>query len=379
MSVEPDVVKVLMVTPRYSPSVGGTETHVYEVGRRVAERGVALTLLTTAPAGSAPSVEMADGMRIIRVRAWPPRGDYFFAPGIETVMKSENWDLVHCQSCHTFVPILAMRTAQKLGLPYVLTFHTGGHSSQVRTLFRGLQWRLLKPLFAGAQSLIGVSQFEAAYFCLKLGLPVEKFEVIPNGASDLAAYLPSGETITPENALIVSVGRLEKYKGHHRLILALPEIHKYCPAARLLILGQGPYELVLRELAKSAGVANFVEIRSISPARRAELAMTLARASLVALLSQYEAHPVSIMEALSLRKPVLVANTSGLSELARWPLVKVIPLRSSAQKIAQTVAEILAWPPRAEDVPLPTWDDCAERLLTLYQRVVSERRAQCVS
>ncbi|MFN8528578.1 MAG: hypothetical protein U0670_08200 [Anaerolineae bacterium] len=36
----------------------------------------------------------------------------------------------------------------------------------------------------------------------------------------------------------------------------------------------------------------------------------LARASLVVLFSEYEAHPVAVMEALSLRRPVLVADTS---------------------------------------------------------------------
>ena len=32
--------RLLMVTPRYFPMMGGVETHVYEVARRLARRGV---------------------------------------------------------------------------------------------------------------------------------------------------------------------------------------------------------------------------------------------------------------------------------------------------------------------------------------------------
>ena len=38
--------RLLMVTPRYFPYVGGVETHVYEVARRLADVGVEVTVLT---------------------------------------------------------------------------------------------------------------------------------------------------------------------------------------------------------------------------------------------------------------------------------------------------------------------------------------------
>jgi len=42
--------------------------------------------------------------------------------------------------------------------------------------------------------------------------------------------------------LIVSGGRLERYKGHHRAIAALPELIRRVPDARLYVVGTGPYE-----------------------------------------------------------------------------------------------------------------------------------------
>lgn len=375
----PDKLDILMVTPRYYPSIGGTETHVYEVGRRLAQYGHAITVLSTLPYGAASSVpceEESHGMHILRVPPWPREGDYYFAPEMRAIIKQAKWDLIHCQSCHTFVPPLAMLAAREARLPYVLTFHTGGHSSPWRNNIRSLQWKLLRPLLVRAATLIGVSRFEADYFRTLLRLPAEKFVVIPNGSSLPALSHPpspvAGQT------LIVSIGRLERYKGHQYLITALPSIRQWRADARLLIVGTGPYEQALRELAEHVGVTEYVEIRSIPASQRLAMAETLAQASLVALLSEYEAHPVAVMEALSLRRPVLVAETSGLKELADQGLVRALPARSSPEVIAQAVQQQIEEPvlPPAS-FTLPDWENCAARLQEVYYAAIRSRA--CVS
>src|SRR6202008_2842959 len=107
--------------------------------------------------------------------------DYYLAPEMRSIIKQAKWDLVHCQGCHTFVPPLGMLAAREAHIPYVLTFHTGGHSSNMRNKIRDLQWNLMRPLLAHASMLVGVSRFEADYFRTLLHLPAERFTVIPNG------------------------------------------------------------------------------------------------------------------------------------------------------------------------------------------------------
>lgn len=370
---------VLMVTPRYYPYMGGIETHVYEVGRRLTQNGHNITILTTAPQFVLPPLpreEESHGMRIIRVPAWPRKRDYYFAPEVRSIIKQADWDLVHCQGCHTFVPPLAMLAAKEARIPYILTFHTGGHSSSIRNRIRSLQWNLLRPLLANATTLIGVSHFEADYFRDLLHLPAEKFVVISNGST--LPDLPSRQPISTEQTLIVSIGRLERYKGHQRLITALPKIREWRPNTRLLIVGAGPYEATLRELAKHTGVTEYVEIRSVPASERLAMAELLSQATLVTLLSEYEAHPIAVMEALSLQRPVLVAETSGLKELADQGLVRAIPLYSSPEEVALAVQRQIEEPvlPPAS-FALPTWDDCAGQLQEAYYAAV--RNKQCVS
>jgi glycosyltransferase involved in cell wall biosynthesis len=378
MIVEKKTLDVLMVATRYFPYVGGIETHIYEVGRRLVNRGINVTLLTTVPytlSVQLPKEEVVEGMSIIRVRAWPSQRDYALTAEIFSIIERGVWDLIHCQGCHTLVPPLTILAAKKAQLPYVVTFHTGGHSSRFRSRIRGLQWKLLRPLFAGAVKLIGVSNFEATYFRTLLDLPMEQFTVIPNGVGLPILTHPSCRTVHP--CLIVSIGRLERYKGHQHLITALPRISKVFPDAHLLIVGVGPYEASLRLLAQQAGVAERVEIRAIAASNRQEMAEIISQATLVTLLSEYEAHPIAVMEALALRRPVLVANTSGMSELAERGAVRAVSLNSTSDEIAAAVLYQIEEPLIPDQLTLPTWEECTEKLLTTYYLAVGGET--CVS
>ena len=175
----------------------------------------------------------------------------------------------------------------------------------------------------------------------------------------------------------MSVGRLERYKGHQHVLRAMPEILARRPDARLWIAGEGPYEPTLRRLAERLGVSARVEIRAVPMRDRAGMAAALAGAALVTVLSDYETHPLAVLEAAALGRPVLVTATSGLQELAERGMARAIPLRSRPEQVAAAALQLLTQPPVPRSVPLPTWDECATDLLALYQEVLEG--APCVS
>jgi glycosyltransferase involved in cell wall biosynthesis len=303
-------------------------------------------------------------VKILRVRAFPRRRDYYFAPDIYRKILDGGWDIVHLQSYHTLVAPLAMLAVRHAGLPFVVTFHGGGHSSALRNQMRSLQLAALRPSLARARRLIALTEFEVNFFSQKLRLPRERFVIIPNGADLPEPAAPAAGAA--QGTLIASIGRLERYKGHQRVISALPYILQKRPDARLWIAGTGPYEADLRLLVEKLGLAGRVEIRAVPASQRAQMAAELQRASLVMLLSEYETHPIAILEALSLGRPVVVADNSGMSELARKGWARAIPLKSSPEQVAVAALEQLDRPPAAKFV-LPDWDTCAAALLCLYQ------------
>jgi glycosyltransferase involved in cell wall biosynthesis len=374
-----DRLRVLMVTARYFPYMGGIETHVYEVGRRLVQHNVDVTILTTMPSQTAtplPREADSEGMHVIRIPVLLDKNDFYIAPAMYSLIKHGAWDLVHCQGIHTAVPPLAMLAAQRAHIPFVVTFHTGGHSSPFRTKIRSAQWKMFRPLLAHSERLIGVSQFEAKYFSEVLHLPSERFRVIPNGATlpPVSSLLPD----TGDRTLIVSLGRLERYKGHQHMIAALPKICERRPDAHLLILGTGPYESSLRKLAQKVGVADRVEIRAIPSSERKVMTRVLSEASLVALMSEYEAHPIAVMEALSLQRPVLGMDAAGMQELAEQGLIRCIPLNSSPAEVAAAALQQIEEPLIPGHITLPGWDESAEKLLDVYLSVCPVKQLQTV-
>src|SRR5579859_5854363 len=123
--------RILAVTPQYLPHIGGVERYVHEVYTRLASAGIDITILTTDPTGRSPRSERIDGVQVVRVPAWPRHRDYYFAPEIYKIVSRGDWDLVHVQSYHTFVAPLAMLAAHRRNVPYVVTFHGGGHSRRL--------------------------------------------------------------------------------------------------------------------------------------------------------------------------------------------------------------------------------------------------------
>ena len=361
---------VLMVTPRYLPHIGGVERHVDQVAQHLVERGLRITVLTTDPTGELPQRDTIDGVSVRRVPAWPPERDYYFAPRIYTHVARGTWDVVHVQSFHTFVAPLAMLAARRSRIPYVVTFHAGGHSSRFRNTIRPLQFTLIRPLLAGAARLIALTGFEIEQYSRRLHLPLDNFALIPNGSDLGGVLIPENKPREP--SLIASLGRVERYKGHHHVIAALPHVLRRRPDARLWVVGSGPYEGALRQLADSLGVADRVEIRAVPLAERQRLADELSRVKVAVSLSEFETQPIAVLEALALGCRVVVAETPGLSALVDEGLARPVPFKCPPEQVAAAVLDELERLPVEQPPKLSSWDDCAEQLLEVY-RTVSAR------
>lgn len=366
--------RVLQVVQRFFPELGGTETHVAEVARRLARRGsIDVTVFATDRSGTLPRRESMDGYDVIRRRSYPRELDLYFCPGMVGVIRGGGWDLIHFQGVHTLVPPLGMLSALSARIPYVLSFHSGGHSSPARAAVRETQWKMLSPLLRRASSLVAVSRFERAHFSRAIGVDPARLTVIGNGGA--LPEVPAD--VLPVPGRIVTSGRLERYKGHHRAIEALPAVRRTFPAAHVLVLGSGPYETALHDLAVRLGVENAVAFRSLPPGERGAMARELASASVMAAMSGYEAHPVAIMEAVTMGLPVVGFDVAGTGDLVEDGLVRGLPLDATDEQVAGALVTTLqqvqaggAHQHRPVAVDLPTWEGTADALAAVYADVL---------
>ncbi len=80
--------KIAQVCPRYKPHIGGVETVVEEISRRLAAQGHDVSVITTDPARSLPGEETIDGVKVYRFPARAPGDAYYFSLPLRQFLES---------------------------------------------------------------------------------------------------------------------------------------------------------------------------------------------------------------------------------------------------------------------------------------------------
>ncbi|HWQ49338.1 MAG TPA: glycosyltransferase family 4 protein [Methanosarcina sp.] len=329
--------KIAQICPRYFPDIGGVETHVKEISERLVKAGHDVEVITTDPTGKLSKQEIINGVKVIRFRSFAPGNAYYFAPQIYTYLKKHDYDVIHAHSYHAFPAFFA--SLGIYGGKFVFTphYHRHGH-----TAFRDLlhkPYRLLgKMIFSRADSVICVSEYEKK-------LVESDFEVatktvkIPNGINlkefkNLRQRGKNSNMNARREKILLYVGRLEEYKGVQYIIQSLHEFQHF----RLKIVGKGPYEAELHNIAKSVEVEGRIEwLKELS---RKELLECYADADIFLMPSSHEAYGITVAEALAAGIPCVVATGSALEEFVDGRNCVGIENPVSKQKVMKALKEI---------------------------------------
>jgi glycosyltransferase involved in cell wall biosynthesis len=128
---------------------------------------------------------------------------------------------------------------------------------------------------------------------------------------DDVTRLAAAPATLPGSPALLAVGRLTRQKGFDLLLPAFAQLLATAPAAHLTIAGTGSDEAVLRELARTLGIADRVTLRGF-----VENPYPLMRAAdLYVLSSRYEGFPNVALEALACGTPVVAAVCPGVAGL----------------------------------------------------------------
>jgi glycosyltransferase involved in cell wall biosynthesis len=143
----------------------------------------------------------------------------------------------------------------------------------------------------------------------------------------------------PAGKRVIAVGSLKAQKNHALLLHAFANLE--CPAARLMLVGKGEKETLLRSLAAQLGIEDQV----IFAGFHSDPSPFYATADLFVLSSDYEGFGNVIVEALSFGLPVVSTDCpSGPSEIlgsGTWG--RLVPV-GDADALARAMREALAAP-----------------------------------
>lgn len=270
---------------------------------------------------------------------FPILKEFLMKKDLLNFIRDKKISLVHC---HFIYPAgyLGSQLKRKLGVPFVVTSHEGNITDYLK--LNSLIKKRSAQVFETADQIIAVSEStKKAIICFQ-PRSSKRVKVINNFTNtdlfkpidkDLAkrklGFNSSLDKIVLNvaNLIIDKKGQLDAIDTIHRLINKIPNI-------KLILIGTGPDESIIKNKIKSLSLDNSVYL--IGALNNKDLPIWYNAADLFLFPSYYESFGIAQIEAASCNTPVVAYSNDGSKEILSkgiGALVKIGDIESLTQEV----------------------------------------------
>jgi glycosyltransferase involved in cell wall biosynthesis len=317
--------------------LGGAQSHVRELSIELRKLGHEVTVITGAAGiftdqlrtAGIPSLQVKSLVRPLR-----PHRDLAALIELCYTLRRLKPDLV---CAHTAKAGSLARAAARLQhIPSVFTPH--GWSMLDRAASKPNPFYCWAETLAGrlGARIINVCEFERA-LAQQFGVcPARSLEVVPNGIAEIP--LARTRPVDAHPPWIVMVARFASQKDHGTLLQALSALRSM--EWRLLLVGEGELEGRIGTQVAALGLSE--RVRFLPPATN--VGRLLMTAQIFVLSTNFEAMPISILEAMRAGLPVVATNVGGISESVRQGETGLLADRGDVAGLRDALARVIADP-----------------------------------
>lgn len=346
--------KLCMVNGYYHPFTGGTEKHMFELGRRLA-RTEEIHVVTSKLEGT-PEFEVIQGIKIHRLRTWHLKMPFIYPPPMPLAMgvmqkiieldKEHDFDAFNLHGRWFPAYNMVVDYANKKGKLMVLTLHNQrpiGISRTIATFGKLYEMVIGREVLRNVDRIISVSA-AAKKDIMLYGLAGEKITVIHNGV-DVNFYKPSPPILRKKykdgcDNLLMFVGRIIQQKGLGYLMAAMPDVLKEFPSTKLVIVGKGKQLGEIKSAVKRRGLENSVIFPGFVD--ESQMPSLYSSADIFVLPSLWEVLPIALLEALACGVPLAASDAGGNPEIVENGKNGFIFKRADKDAIVQSLTAMLA-------------------------------------
>lgn len=318
--------KTLLVTSQFPPSIGGVETYLLNLAKRL---DPAKLLVLADEQDGAENFDKKQRYRTVRAKFLYP-SKWIWPRWLPLLKKTEQLvkqEKIEHILAGQVLPIgtAAMISAQKFDLSYsVCTYGLDIELPKHNPRHR----RAMKKVLDNAARIFTISD-DTKRRMVELGIPEKKIIKITPGL-DLAEFLPPAEQLTRQTErlrqrynlrgkkVILTIGRLVARKGQDTVIKALPAILKEEPLAHYVVAGGGEYEAALKESVRQLNLSDHVtftgKFKEEEKAAWYNLCDVFAMVSRVEKETDIEGFGIVYLEANALGKPVVAGRSGGVED-----------------------------------------------------------------
>jgi phosphatidyl-myo-inositol dimannoside synthase len=348
------VQRILLISQIFPPRHGGSGRWFWEVYRRLAEGAV--YVLAGEHAGQA-EFDASHSVPICRtrlklpewgIRSFRATADYWrLVKQVRQIVRREGITQLHCARClpEGWIAWLVNRFS---GIPYLCYAH--GEDLNSAATSRELRW-MTQRVLRGARLVIANSRNTSGTLTDQWKVPADKVRLLHPGM-DAALFVPAlrdrqerSHLGWDEQTVLLTVGRLQKRKGHDMLIRALPHIRQVVPTVLYSIIGDGEEMPELRRLAAETGVAGIVQFQG--EVSDHELLRCYQQCDLFVLPNRevdgdIEGFGMVLLEAQACGKAVLAGASGGTAETMKIGETGRVVNCDGPHELAAAIVELLA-------------------------------------
>jgi len=241
---------------------------------------------------------------------------YLHFRSVEKAIKKNSikFDLIHAHFLWSS-GYVGMKLKQKYNVPLVVTGH--GYDVYKLPFISSFFRKNIKKILQSADKVITVSQ-KNKEIMVNLGIKSEKISVIFNGYNS-KLFFRKDKTLTQKNLSInllkkniLTIGNLEKIKGHKYLISAITTL-ELSKEIHLYIIGAGSQEKKLKKLVNLLNLNEKISFVGQLPHK--DLCDWMNVCDFFVLSSLNEGLPTVILEAFGCGKPIVSTNVGGIPEI----------------------------------------------------------------
>ena len=360
--------RILFLTESFWPVLGGGETHIRDLSRRLAAAGFSASVLTRRTDAAWPAEEDADGVAITRVGPTGAGRGRKYALALRVLPTL-------CRLARR-ADVLVVRGTRVLGLPGLLAgawtnrpvvlqpevngemsgeVYTWGNALHRARGLVSLVVRARNLLFRDAAAGVAMSRLIADELA-QAGFERPRIRHIPHGVDTQRFRPPSADERAaaraalrlPADALVVAyTGRLLRGKGLETLVDAFARVAEREPRAHLLLVGSGAGQALSNEDALRGRVASRgLDGRVTFTGRVDDVVACLSAADVFAFPSEFEALGLSLIEAAACGLPCVGTRTGGIVDVIEDGRTGLLVPPSDVEALGAALAGLLEDPAR---------------------------------
>ncbi len=205
-------------------------------------------------------------------------------------------------------------------------------------------------------------------------------QLIPNGVDTKRFYPAREDTFTREAKAktVVCVSKLRYEKGVDVLLQAWHLVQEQVPEARLILVGSGPIQPQLAEMAEALGIQESIEFAGL----QSDVIAQLHRASIAILPSRWEGMPNAVLEAMACGMPCIATRVSGSEDIIQQGVNGLLVEIEDYEAMAEALLTLLCdadfakqcgQAARATVEQRYSLEHITDRYIELYQKMISPR------